>query len=235
MRPVALWGDSIGKGVVFDENRSRYVILKENCIAMLSERLGITVENHAVMGCTVSKAKSRFSSDLMIPGGVAVFEFGGNDSDMPWAQISQAPEGVYEPKTTLDEFAVELSDMVQGARQGGMTPLLVTPMPVVSSRYFRWITRSLNADAVLRWLGDVEHIYRWQERYAAAVRDVARETHAHLLDLRDAFLRVGPLEKYFCADGIHPNEEGHRLMFECVRSFVTEGWKQARVNASVPA
>ena len=136
---------------------------------------------------------------------------------------------------TLDEFAVELSDMVQGARQGGMTPLLVTPMPVVSSRYFRWITRSLNADAVLRWLGDVEHIYRWQERYAAAVRDVARETHAHLLDLRDAFLRVGPLEKYFCADGIHPNEEGHRLMFECVRSFVTEGWKQARVNASVPA
>ena len=235
MRPVALWGDSIGKGVVYDENRSRYVILKENCMTMLSRELGLDVNNHAIMGCTAVEGRRRLMRDPMIPGGVAVIEFGGNDSDMPWPEISQAPEASYEPKTTVQAFEGALRDMVTDVRQGGMTPLLVTPLPVMAKRYFSWVTRNLNPQTVLRWLGDVDHIYRWQERYAAAVRDVARQTGAHLIDLRDAFLQVGSVEKYYCVDGIHPNAAGHHLMFDFIRRFVQENWIAAKSDACAPA
>ena len=34
-RAICVWGDSIAKGVVFDENRRRYVILKDHCLRML--------------------------------------------------------------------------------------------------------------------------------------------------------------------------------------------------------
>ncbi|MBR0464403.1 MAG: SGNH/GDSL hydrolase family protein [Clostridia bacterium] len=216
MKPVALWGDSIGKGVVFDETRRRYVILKENCMTMLRTQLGIELENHSVMGCTAEKALERFNDDTLIPGGVAVIEFGGNDSDMPWADISHAPGGNYAPNSTVERFAQALVNLISRIRAGRMTPILVTPLPVVSKRYFDWVTRNLDAQAVLTWLGDVDHIYRWQERYAAAVRDVSRETQTQLLDLRDAFLNVGSLDRYFCLDGIHPNAIGHKLMFDFV-------------------
>lgn len=218
MTSISLWGDSIGKGVVFDEARGRYVILKENCVAMLGKMLGAPIDNHAAMGCTARKAAQRMTCDQLTPGGVAVLEFGGNDCDMPWREIAEAPEGAHLPDTTVDEFRGILTGLVERVRLGGMEPLLVTPPPLIAERYFRWVTRSLNGEAVLKWLGDVQHMYRWQERYAAAVRDVARRTGARLIDLRDAFLEAGAIDDYYCVDGIHPNEKGHRLICQAIAS-----------------
>ena len=32
---ICVWGDSIAKGIVFDEERGRYAILRENCLRLL--------------------------------------------------------------------------------------------------------------------------------------------------------------------------------------------------------
>jgi len=216
MTAISLWGDSIGKGVVFDEARGRYVILRENCVALLAKKLGRPIENHAMMGCTARKAAERMTGEQLLPGGVAVLEFGGNDCDMPWREVSEAPEQRHEPDTTVEDFRRILTGLVERVRQGGMKPLLITPPPLIAERYFNWVTRSLNGEAVLKWLGDVQHMYRWQERYAAAVRDVARRTGARVIDLRDAFLECGAIGDYYCVDGIHPNEKGHRLICKAI-------------------
>ena len=71
MTSISLWGDSIGKGVVFDEARGRYVILKENCVALLGKMLGAPIDNHAAMGCTARKAAQRMTDVQLTPGGVA--------------------------------------------------------------------------------------------------------------------------------------------------------------------
>ncbi len=220
MTSISLWGDSIGKGVVFDEARGRYVILRENCVALLSRLLNAPIDNHAMMGCTARKAAQRMTDGQMTPGGVAVLEFGGNDCDMPWREIAETPEQAHRPDTTVEEFRGILTELVERVRAGGMQPLLVTPPPLIAERYFKWVTRGLNGEAVLRWLGDVQHMYRWQERYAAAVRDVARRTGARLIDLRDAFLEAGAIDDYYCLDGIHPNEKGHKLICRAIAKQV---------------
>ena len=211
---ISLWGDSIGKGVVFDEARGRYVILKDNCVRLLSERLGETIANHAVMGCTARRAMERMEESQLKAGGVAVLEFGGNDCDMPWRDISEAPGGEHLPNTSLADFRKALAGLVGRVKAAGMRPVLITPPPLIADRYFKWVSRNLNAEAILSYLGDVQFMYRWQERYAAAVRDVAQGTGAGLLDLRDVFLDHGAIGDYFCIDGIHPNERGHRLLYE---------------------
>ncbi len=215
-RIIGLWGDSIGKGVVFDEARGRYAILKENCVHLLSEKLGRSIENHAMMGSTAPQGASRMNDAFLRPGGLAVIEFGGNDCDMPWKEISEAPEKDYQPRVPLKEFSETLTALVQKVRDAGMDAMLVTPPPLHAERYFHWISRGLNADAIHAWLGDIEHIYRWQERYAVAVRDVAMRTGSRLLDLRDAFLDVRTLGDYYCVDGIHPNARGHALLAQAV-------------------
>ena len=216
VQSISLWGDSIGKGVIYDEVRGRYAILKENCVNLLSKKLNCPIENHAVMGATASQGVQRMNDAFLHEGGLAVIEFGGNDCDMPWKEISEAPEQDHQPRATVEEFTRSLNTLVGRVRAAGMEAMLVTPPPLDAERYFNWVSRGLNAGAILSWLGDVQHIYRWQERYAVAVRDVAARTGCRLLDLRDAFLDVRSLSDYFCVDGIHPNARGHELLAKTV-------------------
>ncbi len=209
---ISLWGDSIGRGVIYDEVRGRYAVLKENCVNLLSGKLNCKINNHAIMGATAAEGMVRMKDAFLKKGGLAVLEFGGNDCDMPWKEISLSPKGEHRPRATVDEFTQTLTALVKRVNEADMQAMLVTPPPLDAERYFAWVSRGLNGDAILDWLGDVHHIYRWQERYAAAVRDVAMQTGSRLLDIRDAFLDVRCISDYYCVDGIHPNAKGHELL-----------------------
>ena len=100
-------------------------------------------------------------------------------------------------------------------RQGGKSPVVVTLPPIHSERYLSFICREgLSRERILRWLGDVEAISRWQEKYSEMARQIASEEGTGLIDLRSAFLEDRrPLEALLCADGIHPSREGQELIF----------------------
>ena len=102
--------------------------------------------------------------------------------------------------------------MIYRAREQGATPVLVTPPPLDAGRYFNWVSRKLNADNILNYLGDVQYIYRWQEHYAGAVRRIASETSCALCDIRDQFLALRRIDRLLCVDGIHPNQQGYSII-----------------------
>ena len=209
---ISLWGDSIGKGVMYDAQRGRYAIYGDNLFSLLKKSLDIPVDNYAVMGCTAPVGEERMRRAELREGSLAVIEFGGNDCDMPWADISAAPEGEYLPKTPLDKFCDSVRGMIYRAREQGATPVRVTPPPLDAGRYFNWVSRKLNADNILDYLGDVQYIYRWQEHYASAVRRIASETGCALCDIRDQFLALRRIDRLLCVDGIHPNQQGYSII-----------------------
>ena len=142
-----------------------------------------------------------------------LIEFGGNDCDYDWAQVAQRPLDPHQPKTPLEIFLSQLREMVHLAKQKGMEPVMMTLPPIHAERYFNFFTRGgLNRENILLWLGDIQFIYRWHERYNAAVIRVAKECGCLLADVREAFLGQRHYEDLLCADGIHPNEKGHILM-----------------------
>lgn len=211
---ICVWGDSIAKGVVYDEQRGRYAICRDNCLARMSRELGREVDNYAVMGNTSAQGLERMQTQTLEPGAVAVIEFGGNDCDLDWKAASEHPETPQQGRVPLAKFGENLRCMIRRVRDAGMKPLLVTPPPLISQRYYEWVCRGLDAAKILSYLGDVEHIYRWQERYAILVRKIAAEEKTRLLDVRDIFLSQPRLTDLICADGIHPNEQGHALVYE---------------------
>lgn len=217
---IHLWGDSVGKGVVYNDARQRYCITPSRFAVSLERALGIPIVNHSRMGATAPEGLAEFERAQADPGTVMVIEYGGNDCDMPWADISEDPEGAYFGKVPLAAFETALQAFVAMVRSRGMTPLLVTPPPLEAGRYFSWVTKGLSREAVLRFLGDVQHIYRWHERYANAIRRVALGSHCALFDLRDALLACGHYPELLCADGIHPNEAGHARITEAVLARV---------------
>ena len=211
-----VWGDSIAKGVVFDESRGRYAICRDNCLLKLSREAGVPVENYSVMGQTSDAGLERMRAGGLAPGRVAVIEYGGNDCDIDWRAASENPEAFHDGKVPLARFAQNLTEMVRRAREAEMLPVLVTPPPLIAQRYFDWVRKGLNGDNILKYLGDVDHIYRWQANYADHVRALAEKLNVKLVDIRSRMLESGRLEELICVDGIHPNGKGHELIYETV-------------------
>ena len=54
-KTITVWGDSVMRGVVYNEEKDRYTLLEENSADGASRRLGLTLNNRARMGCTVTK------------------------------------------------------------------------------------------------------------------------------------------------------------------------------------
>lgn len=220
MAGLCVWGDSIAKGVVYDEEKGRYAVCRDNCLGKLGRELGVPVANYSVMGQTSENGLARMNPQTMHPGEVAVIEYGGNDCDLDWRAVSENPDVRQYGRVPIDQFAENIAEMASRASAAGMEPVLVTPPPLVARRYFDWISRGLNPANILRYLGDVEEIYRWQEGYAARVKEVAAQLGVRLVDIRQRFLERGDIEDMMCVDGIHPNARGHEVIFEAVAPLV---------------
>lgn len=209
-----VWGDSLLKGIIFDETRNRYALLKENCASALSRLLKIEVVNRAKMGCTITKGKEILLKDLEngVRCDAAVVEFGGNDSDFYWNEVSDSPDKTHLPKTDLNVFRDQLKNIVSILRDNGISPVLVNLPPIDSIKYFDFISRGLDAQNILSWLGDKTVIHDFHNKYSQSVNSVAADTECTLIDVRSAFLAQNNYTDLLCADGIHPNEKGHRLI-----------------------
>lgn len=217
---ISIWGDSISKSVMFDEARNRHVICRDNYEALIRAQ-GIEVKNYARIGCTAPMGAELMTEERMEKGGLAVIEFGGNDSDIDWRAVSENPDReLFPAKVSIADFKSALSGMIERARAHGMLPVLVTPIPLIAQRYFEWVSRGLNRQNILTYLGGPEFIYRWQERYDIAAREVAARAHTFLFDIRTRFLQEKRLDTLMSIDGIHPNERGHQLIKSEVDTFL---------------
>ncbi len=217
---VSIWGDSIGKGVMFDEARNRHIICRDNYEALIRAQ-GIEVKNYARIGCTAPMGEELMTEERMEEGGVAVIEFGGNDSDIDWRAVSENPDrDIYPAKVSIADFKGALTEMISRARAHGMHPILATPLPLVAERYLDWVSRGLSRQNILQYLGAADFIYRWQERYDIAAREVAARTRTRLFDIRTRFLQEKRLDELMSVDGIHPNVRGHQLIKGEVSAFL---------------
>ncbi len=220
---IIVWGDSILKGVILDEKDGRYKVMKDNSISSFAQITGFNVKNNAYFGMTSTKALNRISStiDKMITDkeNIVIIEFGGNDCDFNWSQVAENPDSVHQPKTSIESFKNTLQNMVDMFRGKGVTPVLMNLPPLEPERYFNWVSKGLSKENILHWLGDVARIYRWQEAYNNAVEWVSRQKDCRMIDVRESFLLSKNYSSQICADGIHPNEKGHKKILESMLEF----------------
>lgn len=211
---ISIWGDSIGKGITYDEARGRHIICRENYETTLKGE-GFEVHNYARMGCTAVMGEALMTGDRM-KGDIALIEFGGNDSDIDWKAVSADETGDIQPAlVSIPDFRAALTRMIERARSFSLKPILVTPLPVAAGRYFEWVSKGLDRDRILKYLGgSAEYIYRWQERYDRALLDVAARENTPVFDIRSRFLDEKNLGDVMSIDGIHPNPKGYAIIRE---------------------
>jgi acyl-CoA thioesterase I len=216
-------GDSISKGVVYDEDRSKYVILEDNYVSLLQEKLKGAVRNTARFGNTLMRGVASLKKDIVKDKPhMVLIEYGGNDCDFNWQEIAENPDGEHSPKTDFNLFEQVLTETIAYLRSQQITPILMNLPPLNADNYFKWICGSNPAAEthIMKWLGSVTKIYWWQERYNSTILKVSELTRTRMIDVRSAFLAHPDFTKFLCVDGIHPNQEGHRIIYDKTVEFL---------------
>lgn len=216
-------GDSISRGVIFDEVKNKYVVLADNYVALLQNRLRGVVCNTAKFGNTLIKGIGRLKNDILKDSpDIVLIEYGGNDCDYDWDQIAVNPEAVHEPKTDFNQFEKQLTETVEFLKLNKIIPVLMTLPPLNADSYLKWVSKNnpLAEMNILKWLGSVTKIYWWQERYSSTIIRVAEATKTRWIDIRGAFLQYPDFNKFLCVDGIHPNQAGHKIIADKILEFI---------------
>ena len=215
---VFIFGDSIGKGVVQDAESERYQTLKLDAMEPLAQYKDVSLKNYSMFGCTVTKGLSLIERHAEELAGCerVILEFGGNDCDFPWAEVAQAPEQEHQPKNPLETFMRLYGAAIEKIQRAGAKPVLLTLPPLLAGRFFSKISRGLNAQSLLKFLGGVDMIYRWQEMYSLAVLKLGKMLSVPVIDIRSAFLARKELPELIGADGMHPTGKGYALIVRTV-------------------
>lgn len=216
---VCIFGDSVAKGVVFDAVRNRYSLLKESFANIVERQQHISILNFARFGCTISMGSEilkRHEKELN-HFDYTILEFGGNDCDYNWAEVAGDPLRPHLCNTPIPQFREKYLELISRVLKNGGNPVLFNLPPIDPKRYFRWISKGLDQKNILAFLGEIDTIYKWQEMYSRTVEELAAAERIPLIDIRSSFLSKKNFSDYLCADGIHPNEKGHRLISRAIR------------------
>lgn len=216
---ICILGDSVAKGVIFDGVKNKYRLLKDSFAQIIANQQNIAILNLAKFGCTIStggEILKRYEGELN-RFDYTILEFGGNDCDYNWAEVSECPSRHHLCNTPVPDFLDKYKELIVRVKQNGGKPILLNLPPIDAGRYFQWISKGLNGRNILDFLGEVDKIYRWQEMYSTVVEELAKKEQIPLIDIRSCFLKNENYSDYLCEDGIHPNEKGHLLISKAIR------------------
>ncbi|MBU3180081.1 SGNH/GDSL hydrolase family protein [Clostridium psychrophilum] len=224
---IVAYGDSITKGVIYDDKKSRYANLKENFTSIIENKIKGPVYNAGKFGNTIMRGARKMYNDVIKKSpDMVLVEFGGNDCDYKWDEIAKNPNMEYKPNTDIITFRETLLSMIDTLKTNHILPVLMTLPPLDPLKYFKWIAKedSFAEKNILHWLGTKDRLFTWHNSYSKMITQVANETSTVLIDVRSEFLKYSDYSKFLCKDGIHPNTEGQSLIATVILNFMKENY-----------
>ena len=223
MGTITAFGDSVLKGVIYEDEH--YRVSDTSFQKICAEYLGITIENKAKFGSTITRGETIFERNIDLikesDGKYVVLEFGGNDCDFNWKEVAEAPEKEHLPMSTISSFVTTYTNIIEEIKKIGKRPVLLSLPPIDSARYFKHISNGLSGENIMKWMyGDKQYITNWHERYNIEIFKLAIANDVPVIDITSSFLEKKNYSRYLCADGIHPNEKGHKLIAEAIKQYV---------------
>jgi len=217
-----VFGDSVARGIVYDESKKKYTYLKSTFENSVSLRWKVAIKNYARFGCTITKGAEILEKHKADLGKFryTALEFGGNDCDFNWKEISKNPDLQHLPNVPLSVFEKSYEQIIEQVQNAGSIPILVTLPPLDAQRFFDWVSKGLNKENILKFVGDVQYIYRWHELYNITILELAQKYKLPLINIRKDFLANKNYKDLLCKDGMHPNEKGHALINQSIANAI---------------
>ena len=171
MKNLVIFGDSIPKGIIYEDGRIKRA--KICAVDILNNYYKFdNVKNYSVYGQTLARLMSKGTIDEYLKTvdrsaiNFAAICIGGNDADYDWRTIATKQNEFHLQLTPIGDYAAMLDSAVKKLLSSGHKVFLLTLPPVYSQLYFsNVISKIADGDSIMRFLsGDVSNIYRRQLR-----------------------------------------------------------------------
>ncbi|MCP5048449.1 MAG: hypothetical protein GY940_14865 [bacterium] len=169
-------------------------------------RLTFKFFNAGVPGDTTEHGRARFERDVLDrEPHVTIIQFGLNDSCI------DVYKGKTQPRLSLRQYENNLIYFIRSLREQKSNVILMTPNPMI------WTTGTLELWGKPPYdTKDPLGFNLLNKEYAESVRRVARDMKVPLVDVYRLFTTYGEKEGRaigeLLSDGIHPNDNGHRMI-----------------------
>lgn len=225
MLNISAFGDSVLQGVVC--LNGNYHLCRNRFTNIINSGNDIKIHNNGVVGHTIEnlpKALQKAQDQIADPDTkIVLLEYGGNDCDFNWQDISNDPTGSHLCKTEISCFSEKYIGLISYLQSKQKDVFLLTLPPIDPYKYIDFLCRKLDRDKIMEWLeNDIEFLRGWHELYNIAVHEIAHKAEAELIDITTPFLSKRNYTHLLCEDGIHPNEEGHRVIAEAILNHLGE-------------
>jgi lysophospholipase L1-like esterase len=98
---------------VYDDEKERYVTLKDCYTSLLQDKLKGFFYNAGKFGNTIIRGINRLSTDVLKNNpDIVVIEFGGNDCDFNWEEVAKNPYADHLPNTDFNVFLEKLNELI---------------------------------------------------------------------------------------------------------------------------
>ena len=232
---IVFMGDSCTESTHVD---GRYSDELRSRIAARDPNAPLSFVNLGVSGWSSWSGLRQLQRDVlpMRPKAITIY-FGWNDhwehfgledkdaarflKEPPWLRMVELAErafvvskrffGTSIYRVPLPDFRANLRRMVRIARDNDIIPILLTaPTSIRRGREPDYLSE--------RWLSNLDDLVPLHQRYVQAVRDVAAEEDAPLVDLHQEFNQLSrqELKQIVKGDGIHLTSAGHRKVAELI-------------------
>ncbi len=174
--------------------------------------------NSGVGGNNTNQARKRFQKDVLAHHpDIVIIQFGINDAAIDvW---KQPPATV--PRVRLDQYEENLTHFVTTLKSQDSKIILMTPNPC------RWTSKLKKLYGSPPYqLDQLDGFNVLLSEYANAVRRIAKQNDIPLIDVYRQFQEHNKQPQQavddLLLDGIHPNDQGHRLIAELLLKQLTK-------------
>lgn len=191
---IVIFGDSVGWGA-WDEEKGGWVNRLWLFVAKRKENY-VEIYNQSISGGTTETILERFESESKIRSADAlIFQAGGNDASYR-----------HEPDNFLvqpEKFRENLKEIIKRAKK-------ITDNVV----FINFKNCDESKTMPVSWI-DIYYTNENIKRYSRIMEDICLENKVLFLD-------AGLIDDEDFDDGLHPNAEGHRKIFERAKDFLAE-------------
>lgn len=223
MSEIYAFGDSVLKGVILENDK--YKVCKNRFSNICENALNVVIENKAKFGSTISIGEKSFEKNIECLDNpnveYVVLEFGGNDCDFNWKEISENPDIKHNSNVKINEFVNTYTEIIKIIKSKNKKPVLISLPPIDAQKYINRFSKGLNKDNIMKWMNyNPCFLTNWHERYNIEVFKLAINNNISIIDITSKFLEQKDYSMFICEDGIHPNEEGHKIIAETIKEHI---------------
>ena len=214
IKSVSVIGDSLLKGIIYNEDKNIYNVLENNCISLLEEENNLNINNYSICGLNINNLNKYFNLVLnKSKDEIIILEIGSDSFEQDLLTND------FKPLYTIGKFNRILKNIIKMSKKDNRNIVLTTIPYISNNKFYRFVS---DKKGVRNQKGILE-INNFIEEINDLIKKISRKYNVLLIDLNRGINSYD--EDLYSVDGKYLSSKGHKIL----RNIFMESFNKSSV------